>query len=84
MNCILEDLLHACILDFRGSWDDHFHLVKFAYSNNYQSSIGMEPFEALNGQSCNAPSYWWVAGMKLILGPNMVWETLEKIKIIRQ
>ena len=55
VNRVLEDLLRACILDFGGSWDDHLHLVEFAYNNSYQSSIGMAPFEALYGRPRNSP-----------------------------
>ena len=62
MNRVLEDLLRACILDFGGSWDDHLHLVEFAYNNSYQSSIGMAPFEAFYGRPCNSPSCWLETG----------------------
>ena len=44
---ILEDMLRACVLDFRGSWEDHLPLVEFAYNNSYQSSIEMAPSDAL-------------------------------------
>nr|GEX63938.1 putative reverse transcriptase domain-containing protein [Tanacetum cinerariifolium] len=33
----LEDMLKACILDFRGSWDVHLPLVEFSYNNSYHS-----------------------------------------------
>ena len=33
---ILEDILRACMLDFKGSWEDHLHLAEFAYNNSYQ------------------------------------------------
>ena len=36
---ILEDMLRACILDLKGSWEDHFPLVEFSYNNSYQASI---------------------------------------------
>ena len=36
---VLEDMLRACILDFKGSWEEHFPLVEFAYNNSYQASI---------------------------------------------
>nr|GEX49749.1 retrovirus-related Pol polyprotein from transposon 17.6 [Tanacetum cinerariifolium]GEX73153.1 retrovirus-related Pol polyprotein from transposon 17.6 [Tanacetum cinerariifolium] len=29
----LEDMLRACVLDFRGSWDVHLPLVEFSYNN---------------------------------------------------
>ena len=47
---ILEDMLRACVLDLRGSWEDHLPLVEFAYNNSYQASIEMAPFEALYGR----------------------------------
>ena len=51
---ILEDMLRACVLDFRGSWEDHLPLVEFAYNNSYQSSIEMAPYEALYGRPCRS------------------------------
>ena len=39
----LEDMLKACILELKGSWDDHLPLIEFAYNNSYHSSIGMTP-----------------------------------------
>ena len=52
---VLEDMLRACILDFKGSWEEHFPLVEFAYNNNYQASIQMAPYEALYGRLCRSP-----------------------------
>ncbi|GKC62693.1 putative reverse transcriptase domain-containing protein [Tanacetum coccineum] len=43
----LEDMLRACIMDFRGSWDIHLSLVEFVYNNSYHSSVRCAPFEAL-------------------------------------
>ncbi|KAA0067171.1 putative retroelement [Cucumis melo var. makuwa] len=37
----LEDVLRACVLQFKGSWDTHLSLTEFAYNSNYQSSSGM-------------------------------------------
>ena len=36
---VLEDMLRACVLDLKGSWDEHFPLVEFSYNNSYQVSI---------------------------------------------
>jgi hypothetical protein len=52
---ILEDILRACVLDFKGSWIDHLTLVEFAYNNSYQASIEMAPYEALYGRRCRSP-----------------------------
>ena len=43
----LEDMLRACVLDLKGSWEEHLPLVEFAYNNSYQVSIYMTPYEAL-------------------------------------
>ncbi|GJY26120.1 putative reverse transcriptase domain-containing protein [Tanacetum coccineum] len=48
----LEDMLRACVLDFRGSWDVHLSLVEFSYNNSYHSSVRCAPFEALYGRKC--------------------------------
>ena len=31
----LEDMLRACALDLKGSWEEHLPLVEFAYNNSY-------------------------------------------------
>ena len=35
----LEDMLRACVLDLKGSWEKHLPLMEFAYNNSYQASI---------------------------------------------
>ena len=47
---VLEDMLRACVLDFKGSWEEHLPLVEFAYNNSFQASIQMAPYEALYGR----------------------------------
>ena len=47
---VLEDMLRGCVLDFSGIWDKYIPLMEFAYNNNYQSSIGMAPYDALYGR----------------------------------
>ncbi|GJU74115.1 putative reverse transcriptase domain-containing protein [Tanacetum coccineum] len=54
----LEDLLRACVLDFRGSWDVHLPLVEFSYNNSYHSSVRCAPFEALYSRKCHSPIMW--------------------------
>ena len=44
---ILEDMLRACVLDLKGSWEEHLPLMEFSYNNSYQTSIQMAPYEAL-------------------------------------
>nr|GFB30606.1 putative reverse transcriptase domain-containing protein [Tanacetum cinerariifolium] len=44
---MLEDMLRACVINFRSSWDKHLPLVEFSYNNSYHASIKAAPFEAL-------------------------------------
>ena len=32
----LEDILRAYMLDFKGSWEDHLHLVEFSCNNSFR------------------------------------------------
>ena len=52
---VLEDMLQECVLNLKGSRDEHLPLVEFAYNNNYQASIKMAPYEALYGSPCRSP-----------------------------
>ncbi|GKB72038.1 putative reverse transcriptase domain-containing protein [Tanacetum coccineum] len=54
----LEDMLRACVMDFRKGWDRHLPLVEFSYNNSYHTSIKAAPFEALYGQKCRSPICW--------------------------
>ena len=81
---MLEDMLRACILDHKGSWEEHFPLVEFAYNNNYQASIQMAPYEALYGRPCRSPIYWIEVGESSITGPKLIRDTSEKVSLIRQ
>ncbi|GKA71230.1 putative reverse transcriptase domain-containing protein, partial [Tanacetum coccineum] len=54
----LKDMLCACVIDFRSSWDRHLPLVEFSYNNSYNASIKAAPYEALYGQKCRSPVCW--------------------------
>ncbi|GJT82099.1 putative reverse transcriptase domain-containing protein [Tanacetum coccineum] len=43
----LEDMLRACVINFRRGWERHLPLVEFSYNNSYHASIKAAPFEAL-------------------------------------
>ncbi|RVW68715.1 Transposon Tf2-2 polyprotein [Vitis vinifera] len=81
---VLEDLLRACILDLQGNWDDHLPLVEFAYNNSFQASIGMAPFEALYGRKCRSPICWNDVEERILLGPELVQLTVEKVALIKE
>ncbi|GJX83807.1 reverse transcriptase domain-containing protein [Tanacetum coccineum] len=75
----LEDMLRACVIDFRGSWDRHLPLVEFSYNNSYHASIKAAPFEELYGRKCRSPVCWSEVGDIQLMGPEMIRETTEKI-----
>ena len=68
----LEDMLRACVIEFKGSWDTHLSLMEFTYNNSYQSSIGMAPFEAFYGRKCRTPVCWDEVGERRLIGPELV------------
>ena len=55
---ILENMLRDCMLEFKGSWEDHLHMAEFSYKNSYQASIKMAQFEALYGRNCRSLLCW--------------------------
>ena len=81
---VLEDMLRACVLDHKGSWEGHLPLVEFSYNNNYQASIQMAPYEALYGRPCRSPLCWTEVGESSITGPDLNRDTSEKGSLIRQ
>src|ERR1700722_11623194 len=83
VNQVLEDMLRAYVIDFQGSWEEHLPLVEFAYNNSYQSTIGMAPYEALYGRPCKSPICWAEPEDSLMLGPDLIRETTEKVAMIR-
>ncbi|KAL5805446.1 hypothetical protein ACOSQ4_028179 [Xanthoceras sorbifolium] len=80
---VLEDMLRSCVIEFEGSWADHLPLIEFAYNNSYQSSIAMAPYEALYGRKCRTPLCWTELGEDRLVGPDLIRQTEEKVKIIR-
>ncbi|GJU72786.1 putative reverse transcriptase domain-containing protein [Tanacetum coccineum] len=80
----LEDMLRACVMDFRKGWDRHLPLVEFSYNNSYHTSIKAAPFEALYGRKCRSPICWAEVGDAQLTGPEIVHETTEKIIQIKK
>ena len=82
-NKTLEDMLRACEIDFKGNRDEHFPLIKFFYNNSYYWTIYMASFETLYGRICRYPLGWFEVGESSLLSPELVYETLEKVCVIR-
>ena len=81
---MLEDMLRACVLDHKGSWEEHLPLVEFAYNNNYQASIQMTPYETLYGRPYRSPLCWTEVGESSITGPDLIRDTSKKVSLIRK
>ena len=81
---MLEDMLRACVLDHKGSWEENLPLVEFACNNSYQASIQMAPCEALYGRPCRSPLCWTEVGESSITGLDLIRDTSEEVSLIRQ
>ena len=85
-------MLRACALDYGSSWDDNLPYAEFSYNNSYQSSLKMAPFEALYERRCRTPLLWhevgdrqlWdEVGDRQLFGPDLIKESEQKVKLIR-
>ncbi|XP_070005476.1 uncharacterized protein [Nicotiana sylvestris] len=65
-------------------WDDDLPLIEFAYNNNFHASIQMAPFEALYGRRCRSPIGWFKVGEVELIGPDHVYQAMDKVKIIKE
>ena len=83
VNQILEDMLRACVISAKGSWEKWLPLAKFSYNNSYQESIKMAPFEALYGRKCRTPLNWVEAGERRYYGIDFVQEAEEQVHTIQ-
>ena len=54
------------------------------YNNSFQSSIGMAPYKALYGRKCRTSLCWTELGERKVISPDLIQETEEKVKMIRE
>jgi hypothetical protein len=59
-------------------------LVEFAYNNSYHASIKMAPYKSLYGRKCISPLCWEVPSERLLVGPDWIQQTHDKVHQIRQ
>ena len=78
----LEDMLRACVIDFKGSWEMRLPLIEFSYNNSYHDSIQAAPYEALYVRKCRTPLCWNEVGERKLTGREIVQVTSDKIKHI--
>ncbi|KAI3678514.1 hypothetical protein L6452_37809 [Arctium lappa] len=79
----LEDMLRACVIDFKGLWEIHLPLIEFSYNNSYHASIQAAPFEALYGRKCRTTLCWNEVCERQLAGPEIVQVTTDKVNQIR-
>jgi hypothetical protein len=84
VNAVLEDMLRACVLLSRGSWESWVPLAEFAYNNNYQGNIKMALFEAFYDRKYRTPLNWVEPGERRFYGIDFVDEAEKKVRIIQQ
>ena len=59
-------------------------MVECANNNSFHSSIGMSPYEVLYRRPCRSPVCWEEIGDRALLGPEIVEQTIEKIRVIKE
>jgi hypothetical protein len=83
-NQTLEDMLRACALQDKISWDKRLPYAEFSYNNSYQASLKMSPFEALYGRNCRTLLHWDQHGERQVFGPDILLEAEENIRMVRE
>ena len=74
--------MRTCILDHLGAWDEVLPLIEFTYKNSFHASIGMAPYEALYGKKCRTPLCWYQNGEAVLVGPKLLEQTTEKVRMV--
>lgn len=69
----------ACVIHFKGNWDDDLPLIEFAYNNIYHSIIGMTTFDDLYGRRRRSHIVWIEMGEVCLVGPELVHKDMEKV-----
>ncbi|KAJ9561470.1 LOW QUALITY PROTEIN: hypothetical protein OSB04_006630 [Centaurea solstitialis] len=93
----LEDMLHACVIDFRGNWNSHLPLVEFSYNNTSVTlTYNVLHLKLRMSKSVVPHLVGWrsrerknkrimIRGLHKIptTGPDTILETADKITVIR-
>jgi hypothetical protein len=77
-------MLKACALQYGRSYDKSPPYVKFSYSNSYQESLKMTPFEMLYSHRCRTLLFWNETGGCHVLGPNVLQEAERQVCMVRE
>ena len=58
-------------------------LTEFTYNNSFHVSIGMAPYEALYGRKCRTPLRWYQDREVVLVRPELLEQTTEKVRMVR-
>ena len=83
VNQVLEYMFRMYVMDKPTKWEDYLHLVKFAYNNGQQASLGMSLYEDLYGRRCRTPVTWDNLVNRVVLGPKLLKEMEQEVVKIR-
>jgi transposase InsO family protein len=81
---ILEDMLRACALQYRRSWDKSLSYAEFSYNNSYQESLKMVPFEMIYGHRCRIPLLWSETGEGKVFRTDILQEAKKQVRMVRE
>ena len=71
-NQVIEDMLRMYFMEKPTKWEYYLHLAEFSYSNGYEDSAKMSPFEIFYGKLCVTPVSWDSHVDHLIVGLEML------------
>ena len=77
-------MLQASVLEFKDSWVMHLSLIDFAYTNSYQASIDMAPYEALYVRKCRTPLCWDEVGEKKLEDVQLIEVTSKRLRLFEK
>jgi hypothetical protein len=83
-NQILEDILRACALKYRKSWDKSLPYAEFSYNNSYQASIEMASYKALYGWQCRTPLFWSQTKESQVFRPKVLKDVEKLVQMVRE
>jgi hypothetical protein len=79
VNQVMEDMLRMHVMNNQTHWEKYLPLLEFAYNNNFHSSIGMPPYEALYGRLCRMSLSWDRLKYQVTVGPELIQEMEEQV-----
>jgi transposase InsO family protein len=80
---ILEDMLRACALQYRRSWDKSLSYAEFSYNNSYQESLKMVLFEMIYGHRCRIPLLWSETGEGKVFRTDIL-QAKKQVRMVRE